>query len=41
MTILYGKNAQALRSLFEEDIMSRPMDPEWTKLPPIWAGGSH
>lgn len=40
MTILYGKNAQALRSLFEEDMKSRSMEPEWTKLPPIWAGGA-
>lgn len=40
MFTLYGKNALALRSLFEEDMKTRSMEPEWSKLPPIWAGGS-
>jgi len=40
MITLYGKNAPSLRSLFEEDMKTRSIDPEWAKLPPIWAGGS-
>jgi hypothetical protein len=39
MTVLYGRNAQALRDLFETDASHRPIGTQWTKLPPIWSGG--
>lgn len=37
--LLYGSSAAELRSLFQRDGESRTLSEEWTRLPPIWAGG--
>lgn len=38
--MIFGKNETRLRNLFINNLNSQFLDPDWTKLPPIWAGGA-
>lgn len=38
--IIFGENEERLRDLFVKDLDTRFLGADWTKLPPIWAGGT-